>query len=330
MSPDQRGRTAPAALGSRIAALALFALAAATNHALASVLALSPVGTDNTYVVNVDTHDAVLLQIPHCCAVQSGSVAADTLNHRVFFIANDGGFAALYIYTYGVPSSVDSIGLGSGQRVSHMVYDPLHQRLAAIIADDSGGIELATLARASGVVVTGVLGPDCCQLRAGVAAYDAVADIFYAVGRRSTDSADQLFAFSIANGTLLAAYPLGSESVSALALDGGLLYALSYDAATDALRAATITFTPGFALTPIGSGAAGCCFVLAGSIALDHTRNALVALTRASTSAEAFAIRAFSLTDGTVMQGNALNVNGLFEDSVTLSDRIFADDFEGP
>lgn len=330
MSRDQRGRVAPAALLLRIAALALFAIAAAGNHALASVLALSPTGNGNTYVVNVDTHDAVLLQIADCCAVQSGSVAADTLNHRVFFVANDFGFAALYIYMYGIPSSVDSIGLGSGRRVSHLVYDPLHQRLAAIIADDGGGIDLATLARSSGVVVTGALGPDCCQLRAGVAAYDATADIFYAVGRRSTDGADQLFAFSIANGTLLAAYPLGSESVSALVLDGSLLYALSYDAASDALRAATITFTPGFALTPIGSGATGCCFVLAGSAVLDHTRNALVALTRASTTAEAFAIRAFSLTDGTVAQGNALNANGLFEDSVALSDRIFADDFEGP
>lgn len=312
------------------AALALCAIAAVSQPVPASVLALSPTAAGNTTVVNVDTHDALLLQIPDCCAVQSGTVSADPANHRVFFIATDGGVATLYTYVYGIPASVDSIGLGTGQRITHLVYDPLRVRLAALIADDGGGVDLATLSTSGGVAVTGALGPDCCQLRAGVAAYDAAADIFYAVGRRATDSADQLLAFSIANGTLLAAYPLGGESVSALLLDGSTLYALSYDATSDALRAATITFTPGFALTPIGAGASGCCFVLAGPAALDHARNALVALTRASTSAEAFAVRAFSLADGTVTPGNALSANGLFEDSVPLSDRIFADDFEGP
>lgn len=312
------------------AALAVLVALLAVATARASVLALSPTGSGSLVVIDADTRDATLLQIPACCAVQAGTVAADTINHRVFFVGTDGGVATLYTFVYGVPARVDSIGVGSGQRVSHLAYDPIHLRLAAIIADDAGGIDLATVSPSGSLAMSGALGPDCCQLRAGIAAYDAVADRFYAVGRRTTDTADQLFAFSIATGTLVAAYPLGSESVSALVIDGGALYALSYDAATDALRAATITFTPGFALTSIGSGTAGCCFVLAGSATLDHTRNALVALTRSSTTIEPFAIRAFSLADGNATGGNALSAHGLFEDSVPLSDRIFADDFEGP
>jgi len=312
------------------AACAALLAACLPSQAFASVLAVGPTDIGSIAIVDVDSHDQVPLEIEACCAIQTGTVTADKANHRVFFIAADGGVEQLYTFVYGIPASVDSLGLSNGQRVTHLVYDPVHLRFAALVADDAGGVDPAIVSMFGRVAVTGTLGPDCCSLRAGVAAYDAAADLFYAVGRRTTDSTDQLFAFSITQGTLLASYPLGSESVSTLLLHGGVLYALSYDAATDALRAATITFTPGFALTPIGSGAAGCCFVLAGSAALDHARNTLVALTRSSTTIEPFAIRSFSLADGTVTQGFALAANGLFEDTVPLSDRIFADDFEGP
>ena len=99
--------------------------------------------------------------------------------------------------------------------------------------------------------------------------------------------------------------------------------------ATATTRVGTFAFAPAFQFNAIGSGAGDCCFVLAGSAAIDHANNALVTLTRASSTTGAFAIRAFSLASGTVMLGKTVQAMGLFEDSAVLFDRIFADDFEG-
>ncbi len=328
-----RLRAEDIAMNFRRCVLSLFALAtgsAVLNTAAAAVLALAPTAHGNSiHVIDVATRNSTVLEAAACCAVEAGSVAADVAHHRVYFLSNRSGGADLYTFGYAATAVVSSIAITAGRRVSHLDYDPLRARLVGFVVEDAGGIDVATVDPVSGnVVVTGVLGPSCCTLRAGVSAYAASADRLYAVGRRSGDITDQLLVFSVGSGTLQAAYDLGSESVLELVADGGSLYALSYAQGSAVLRVASITFAPAFSLSPIGSGSSDCCYVLAGSAAIDHAKNTLDTLARSNSTSEPFAIRAFSLSSGNVTIGQTVPAMGLFEDTAVLFDRIFADSFE--
>jgi len=271
-----------------------------------------------------------VLEAASCCAVQVGSVTADVVNHRVLFLANHaGGSADLYTFGYGISASIAAVPVSAGVRVTHIAYDAANARLVGFAAEDAGGIDVVTVAPATGTVVSiGALGPACCTLRAGVIAYQPATATLYGVGRRSTDLNDQLLAFSAVTGLLQNAYDLGNERVAQLIADGSTLYALSYAQDTALLRPITLAFTPSFHVTPIGAGVSDCCFVLAGSAAIDHASNTLVALTRAISSSGPFAIRTFSLSTGAVSVRSTLAAMGLFEDTAVLFDRIFADSFE--
>jgi hypothetical protein len=307
------------------------ALLAGATPAIAGVLALAPTTRgDNLHVVDIATHNSTVLEASACCAVQVGSVAADTVNHRVFFLANHaGGTADLYTFGYGAGTSVSSVPIGGAARISHLAYDAAHARLVGLTSRDDQGVDVVTIAPATGnVVVAGSPGPTCCTLRAGVSAYQSASSILYAVGRRSTDTSDHLLAFSVDAGTLQNAWDLGTEQIAQLVAEGSTLYALSSVRNTTALRVGTFALTPAFQFNAIGSGADDCCFVLAGSATIDHANNALVALTRASGTSGIFSIRKFSLSSGNATTGSTLQAMGLFEDSAVLFDRIFADGFE--
>lgn len=309
----------------------LLCLATLPSAASAVILAVTPNAQGDLHVVDVNSLNSSVAQSANCCAVQTGTVSAQAASDRVYFIANDNGVARLYTFEYGMSGTVASVAISAGYRISHMAYDSLRQRLVALLSADDDTTQLATLDPASGnVTVTGAPGSGCCMLRSGVIAYAASSDLLYAVGRRSTDTSDQLFAFAVTTGTLQAAYPLGTATIAQLLYDSGNLYALSYDATADTLQPARISFSPGFALNTIGTGNSGCCFVLAGSMAFDPANNALVAVTRSSaTPASPFVIRSFSLGDGSATIGNPLTANGLFYDRyANLVDRIFADGFE--
>lgn len=305
-------------------------LAAGAAPASAAVLALAPVANANDlHIIDVATSNATLLEASSCCAVQAGAVAADTVDHRVLFLANDSSGAQLYRFGYGVGATLTSVPISPGVRVTHLAYDAAHARLVGFAAVGGGGVDVVTLDPGSGTVTVTGAPANCCVLRAGVVAYFGGAGVLYGVGRRSGDTTDQLLAFSVDDGALQDAYDLGDEIVSQLVADGASLYALSYAQSTGLLRPALLTFAPAFALTPIGGGTSDCCFVLAGPAAIDHAAGALVASTRplGATGAN-FAIRAFSLSDGSVSTGNAVPAIGLFEDGAVLFDRIYADSFE--
>jgi len=294
----------------------------------AAVLALAPHG-DNVRVVDVTTGNVTVLEAAGCCAVQTGSVAADVANDRVFFVANATSGAQLYTFPYGVGGTIATAAITPNANVSHLDYDSVHARLVGFAASDDGGIEIVRIDPANGnLTVTGALGPDCCTLHSGISAYFAASDVLYAVGRRSIDSSDQLLAFSASGGTLLNAYDLGSSRIVQLVADPGSLYALVYDDANVTLHAAAITFAPAFALTPIGIGASDCCFVFAGPGTIDHANGAIVTLARSASSFVPFTVESFSLTSGSATAGKALGAFGLFEDTAALFDRIFANDFE--
>jgi len=304
-------------------------LVLACMHAQAGVLALAPTSKGNLHVVDTASGNSTVLEAVACCAVQSGTVAADTTNHRVFFVANRSDGADLYAFAYGASPSLTSHPLSGGQRVTHLAYDTLHARLVGLAVTDAGAVEVITVGTGTGtVVVTGTLGASCCTVRAGVAAYAAGQSIFYAVGRRTGDTNDQLLAIAVDTGTLANAYDLGGERIGQLVTDAATLYALSYNTTSALMRPGRFTFAPAFAFAPIGAGTSDCCFVLAGSAAIDHATNRLTALTRASATSGPFAVRSFSLSSGAVTVGKSLTAMGLFEDSASLFDRIFADSFE--
>jgi hypothetical protein len=319
-------------LRSRIFFLLAAVLAGLPAAAMSAVLALAPVARSNSLqVIDVATRNSTVLQATSCCAVQAGSVAADVANDRVFFLSNRSNGMDLYTFGYAASALVGSIAITSGRRVTHLNYDAPRSRLVGFVAEDAGGIDVATIDPGNGnVVLTGVLGPQCCTLRSGISAYTAGADRLYAVGRTTDQigTGDALFVFSVDGGKLLNSYALGSESILQLVVDGSTVYALTYNNAGAATRPAVITFSPSLVLTPIGAGTSDCCFTLAGPAAIDHAHNTLVALTRSTTGAGSFFIRAFSLSDGSVTTGNSVPAMGLFEDNAVLFDRIFADSFE--
>jgi hypothetical protein len=305
----------------------VLALAGAQTNA--AVLALAPTAKGNLHVVDTSSGNSTVLETVSCCAVQTGSVAADTINHRVFFIANRSDGADLFAFAYGASPSLTSHPVSLGQRVTHLAYDAANARLVGLAVTDAGAVDVIALSPTTGTVtVIGTLGASCCTLRAGVGAYAAASGIFYAVGKRAIDTNDQLLAISVATATLANAYDIGDERVGQLVVDGSTLYALSYSQSGAVMRPGTFTFAPTFAFHPIGAGTSDCCFVLAGSAAIDHAANRLTALTRSSSASGSFVIRSFSLSSGAVTVGKALTAMGLFEDSATLFDRIFADSFE--
>jgi hypothetical protein len=312
-------------IGYALALLLTFAAA----HVGAAVLALAPTAKGNLHVTDTATGNSTVVEAVSCCAVQAGSVAADTVNHRVFFIANRTDGADLYAFAYGASASLSSHPLSNGQRVTHLAYDAAHSRLVGLAVTDAGVVDVITVAPSTGTVtVTGTLGASCCTLRAGVGAYAPSAGIFYAVGKRSGDTNDQLLAIAINSGTLSNAYDLGSERIGQLVVDGSALYALSYSQSAGVMRPGVFAFAPAYAFAPIGAGTGACCFVLAGSAVIDHATNRLTAVTRASSTSGPFVVRGFSLSSGAVTVGKTLTAMGLFEDSATLFDRIFADSFE--
>jgi len=305
-------------------------LLAGAHGAFASVLALAPTSHGGVHVIDVASGDGSVLQVANCCAVQAGSVAADTASHRVYFLANRVGGVDLHAFGYAANGSDSVLALNAPVRLSHLAFDAPNHRLVGLGVGDDGSVDVLTIDTATGnVTVTGTAAAGCCTLRAGVVAYQATSGLLFALGRRSGDSNDQLLAFAVASGGLQQAYDLGTERVVQLVADGTELYGLSNAIGSDVQRIGHFTFAPTFAFTPYSGGASACCFALAGSAAIDHANSVLVALTRADSAAATFQPRAFAAS-GTPTVGSALTAFGLFEDDVRLLDRIFADGFDGP
>lgn len=306
------------------------ALLAAAHGAAAAVLALAPTAHGGVHVVDVASGNSSMLLVANCCAVQAGSVAADTSTQHVYFLANRIGGVDLHAFGYGANGSDSVLALNAPVRLSHLAFDAPNHRLVGLGVGDDGTVDVLTIDPGTGnVTVTATTAATCCTLRAGVVAYQASSGLLFALGRRSGDTTDQLLAFAVAGGGLQQAYDLGGETVVQLVVDGTELYGLSNAAGSDTQRVGHFVFASTFAFAPYGGGASPCCFALAGPATIDHANNVLVSLGRADSVGELFRTRAFAAS-GTPSVGNALNAFGLFEDDVVLLDRLFSDGFEGP
>ncbi len=126
---------------------------------------------------------------------------------------------------------------------------------------------------------TGALTPpgagiaDCCFIASGVSSLDPDAGVFFFMGRRMSDGADdfRIWSLDLASGAVLAnpLLPAGNN-YNFLEFDpsSGTLYAVVFDTGAAEERLVEVDPATG-ALTPIGAGVADCCLIPSGVSALD-------------------------------------------------------------
>jgi hypothetical protein len=314
-------------------------LAAALCHTTIGSAAMLRVAVDEA-TQNVRVFDGVDASAAFANAatmsVQTGTVTADAASNRAFFIGNSAGAQSLYQLLYTTNAEALPQALATTLRVTHMEIDAsgATRLLGAAIdpADDS--VKLIALS-VPGATVTNLGMPivDCCVFRIGVSAFRSSDDSLYFVGRRSTDTQDHLFRFTMNPPSLAQAVAIPVDlSVNELVVNaGGQLLGLAYSTAA----AATKVFTSDAALnlTLLGSGVSDCCFVMAGSAALNTSLSTLVTLGPGIAGLAFNAPRqwSFNIGSGAISDGmTPLNGAGLFFDtnSILIGDVLFASGFE--
>jgi hypothetical protein len=266
--------------------------------------------------------------------IQLGSVTADSVGNRVFFIGNSSGAQSLYQLNYASTQQALPQPLSSTLRITHLEWDASGStRLLGVAIDPvDDSVRLVSM---QGSVVTdlGMPESDCCTFRSGVSAFRSSDDSLFLVGRRSTDAQDQLFRFTMNPPALAQAVAIPAD-ISVLELDlsgGGSLIGLAHSE----VAAATKIFAADAALnlTLLGSGRADCCFVIAASAAFDTGSDDLVALgpTIAGLQPNPPLQWRFDLASGAIGDGvTPVNGAGLFVDATSIVDIsvLFEDGFE--
>jgi hypothetical protein len=267
-------------------------------------------------------------------AIQVGTVAADPVGNRVFFIGNSGASQGIYRLDYTTTQVAVPTAFPPALRATHLEWDSSGtQRLVGVAlatADESSRLFVV-----QGSVTTdlGMPETDCCTFRAGVSAFRASDDSLFLVGRRGTDVVDQLFRFTM-NPLALAqavAVPVDLTVDELNISSGGGLIGLAWSATAEATQA--FTANAGLALTTLGSGMTDCCFVMAGASAVDTATNSLITLGPGTVTATPNPPRlwTFNLGSGSVMDGMApIRGAGLFVDATPILDDsvLFLDGFE--
>ncbi len=267
-------------------------------------------------------------------SVQVGTVTADVPGHRVYFIGNSAGAQTLYPLRYIGSSKEVPLPIPAALRISHLEWDASGvPRLIGVASDPSDdSVRLITIVGTS-ISDLGMPIADCCVFRAGVSAFRANDDSLFLVGRRTTDSADHIFRFTMNPLALAQAVSIPADlSVNELAVNaGGQLLGLAYSTPS----AATLVFSSdaGLNITTLGGGMADCCFVLAGSIAIDPVNNAIVSLGPgiAGMQPNSPQLWSFDLGTGAILPGMAaISGAGLFFDGGTIAGdtQLFQDGFE--
>ncbi len=269
-------------------------------------------------------------------AMQAGTVTADTFSNRAFFIGNSASGQSLYQLGYTTTGQALPQALATTLRITHLEIDlsGSTRLLGAAIdpADDS--VRLISVS-VPGAAVTdlGMPAAGCCVFRTGVSAFRNSDDSFYFVGRRSTDIQDHLFRFTMNPPTLAQAVPVPDDlSVSELIVNAsGQLLGLAYSTAAQATK--VVTSDAALNITPLGSGVSDCCFVMAGSTALNASVNALFTLGPGIAGLSPNPPRqwSFNVASGAISDGmTATNGAGLFFDTtpILILDVLFANGFE--
>ncbi|MCX7556969.1 hypothetical protein OS187_09080 [Xanthomonadaceae bacterium JHOS43] len=315
----------------RLLLLLLVVVPALASGAQAAVFSLSHDEAAQRLRVYDDSGIGSAASLPSVgLGVQVGSVTADATGNRVFFVTNKGDEQTLHAISYGLVSGVESAALPDGLRVTHLEWDGSGtQRLVGVglrIAD-----EAATLIRFQGgeLVDLGMPQFDCCTFRAGVSAYRASDDSLFLVGRVDGENRDRIFRFGLGAVPTVASVLLDADlAVLELAVAGsGQVFGLAYSASIDRTR--LVAFDALLNVEIRGTGVEGCCFVLAGSSAIDPVAGDWVV---AGTGASGVSsLWRFALASGAVIDGiTTISAVGLFHDATTVTpgSELFGDGFE--
>ncbi len=266
--------------------------------------------------------------------IQLGSVTADSVGNRVFFIGNSGGVQSLYQLNYTTTQQALPQPSNITLRITHLEWDGSGStRLLAVAIDPVDDSVSVVSVLGSTEIELGVLEPGCCIFRAGVSAFRSSDDSLFMVGRRGTDTQDQLFRFTMNPLALAQVVAIPSDiSILELAISGsGSLIGLAHSE----VAAATKVFTSDTALnvTLLGNGRSDCCFVMTASAAFDVIANDLITLgpTIAQLQPNPPLQWRFNLASGAIGDGmTAASGAGLFVDTTPIIDIsvLFEDGFE--
>jgi hypothetical protein len=311
--------------------------------ATAGVLALGHDSTGQLAVTDVDT-GGYSASVPDCCAIQSGSVAAQVALSRVWFVENQGDTQTLHALSYGAATAPGPYPLDPNFRITHWQFDAAKKRFIGLALHKIRGmddtLESVTVSITGDVSSLGTPASGeaaVTAVRAGISAYAPVTSSLYAIGTLQggvNGPAQKLLRFSFASATTapVESWPLdpAAESVVALAVHptNGTLYGLSYQAATTTTHLVRLDFPGGLTLISIGSGVSGGLSIEAGSVVIDPAANSLVALGRDANAATPLRVERFDLTSGNLTPGAVLSGVGLFYAPGIVFDSIFANGFE--
>lgn len=302
------------------------------SPAAAEVLALSHDDAADSMTLRDTVSGATSTQaVPGCCEIAAGTVTVDTAGKRAFFISQTPSASELVTFNYATGSS-SRVLVTAGYRVTHMEHDPIGARLLALARDQvTEQIVMASINPATAVLtVRAALAAPCCELRTGVSALQLSGGTrFFAVGGAGA-ATEQLLVFNFDNNTGPVAVNIPNNlqlNDLAINLATNAIVGLAYDLTALMSMPINVGAAPGYAISTIGAGNAGCCYALAGAAAVDRIGNRIVVIGSAE-GTSAPRVQSFSLVDGSLAAGIALPANALFEDFAIVIDVLFSDGFE--
>jgi hypothetical protein len=292
-------------------------------------------GSQQLRIDDQGTRSAVSLS-SNGIGVQAGSVAADAAANRVFFVVNAAASQTLYSLGYGSGGGVEQASLPATSRITHLEWDPSGSaRLVGMAIDTTSESPALFEFRAGAITSLGMPSPDEFRFRTGVSAFRAGDDSLFLVGRQGAETQDRLFRF-VLGPTPTVSSALLDPDLDLLELAtaaNGEVFGLAHSRLSGTTRLALVDAT--LAVTLRGAGTPDCCYVLAGSTAIDSTGPTLVALGSPHTDEVAGESRLwrFDLATGSVLDTvTAVSSVGLFHDTsgVLPGGDVFADGFESP
>lgn len=314
----------------RVLALAALLLGVGHGEARADIYALGhEAATAATVLRSTETGEDTGYRIANCCAIANGSATFDTLGNRAFFIAQAAGGAELVSFNY-LSGAQSRLPLSAPYRITHLEYDPGSGQLLALARDPADErVVMLSLDPLSGQLsLRARLTEPCCELKTGVSVLlPGSPTRLLAVGRSGGEESLLSFDFSAATSPTVVALPANLR-VAELAVHpaSAQLFGVGFNESTGLTHAIAFGAPPGFVPTLIGAGSSDCCFVLAGSAAIDRLGNSLAVLGQASGGAPR--LQRFSLFDGSRSQGIELQAHALLEDFGVRFGGLFADGFE--
>lgn len=316
-----------------LAGLAL-ALASAAAPLRAEIYVLTHDEADNATVLrDPATGFDSTGRVTDCCAIGIGTPTFDTAGDRAFFVAQGASGPELVRFDYAAGSS-QRLALDPAYTVTHLEYHGASAQLYALARDNaSGDLVMAAINPLSAqLTVRATIASPCCELKAGVSALaDSGSLLMLALTETAGgDEVIQQFDFSTnALGTQIA-LPAGLKLTDLIRHPAsGTLWGFAHAPATGLGQPIAIGLVPGNPVALVGAGTAGCCYVQAGSAAIDQTGNQLVLIAQEA-AGEAPRLMRFSLADGNRTLGPELVGHALLQDFGLDFAQLFSDGFESP